>query len=352
MPSFPLSLSQWKYRIPITINGSLIDSNLTDFPVLVKLNSSRFNFSKARSDGDDLRFALPDGTLLKYERERHNAARQVAEYWVKIPSVLSGQNTTFYLYFGNPSALNGADPTNVWDANFLRVYHLKEDNNIVADSTINGKHGRKRSASKPAAVDAKIGIGQNYDGINDFITADPLNFSGSSTFTVEAWIKTTAYVAVIASCGDDTVNRNEFGWHFQVGWTTVGKLALIVNRSAGSHHYAQSLERVNDNNWHYCVGTYNGSNGAIKLYIDGIQDGEGTNNDRENQTTGDQKLGIGCSTQNDYPSNFYLNLLDEVRISNIVRSAAWIKASYHSGNDSLLSYGEEEKRSSIIPLII
>ena len=51
----------WQYRKKITINGGLIDADLTDFPVLVKLTSSNFEFSQARSDGYDIRFTKSDG---------------------------------------------------------------------------------------------------------------------------------------------------------------------------------------------------------------------------------------------------------------------------------------------------
>jgi len=78
-------LTGWTYRKKITIDETKVDADLTDFPVLVKLTSTNFDFSKARSDGYDIRFTSSDGTtLLKYERERHDATNQVAEYWVKI----------------------------------------------------------------------------------------------------------------------------------------------------------------------------------------------------------------------------------------------------------------------------
>jgi hypothetical protein len=35
-------------------------------------------------------------------------------------------------------------------------------------------------------------------------------------------------------------------------------------------------------------------------------------------------------------------VIDEIRASNITRSAAWVKASYESGRDDLLDFGSEE----------
>jgi len=52
-----------------------------------------------------------------------------------------------------------------------------------------------------------------------------------------------------------------------------------------------------------------------------------------------------------FPSNawhYFNGLLDEVRISSVARSSAWIKASYNSGNNSLVSYGAEEGMDNAI----
>ena len=48
---------------------------------------------------------------------------------------------------------------------------------------------------------------------------------------------------------------------------------------------------------------------------------------------------IGKYTDDDY---YFNGLIDEVRISDTARSPAWIKASYNSENDTLLTYGAME----------
>jgi hypothetical protein len=367
MPSFPLSLSQWKYRIPLTINGSLIDANLTDFPVLVKLNSSRFNFSKARSDGFDLRFALPDGTLLKYERERHDANNQVAEYWVKIPSVLSGQNTTFYLYFSNSSAPDGADPTNVWDSNFVAVYHLQGSYNgtsgEVKDSTANpanGTGGGGNTSRVPTQSDAKIGKGQYFDGTDDYIDFDnPTKLQLTGALTAEVWIKMPSPPSserhFFAKSRQDT---NQRSWWLSFHGTS-GQNKFVVARSTDGTWTSSTYEvrygttTPSANTWYYVVGVlYNDGSTHAKLYVNGVLE-NGTTEGAPRTVTNNTPVQMTLArSEAPYEPPIVLQCyLDEARLSNIPRSAAWIKASYHSGNDSLISYGAEEKRSSIIPLI-
>ena len=147
-------ISGWLYRKKITIDETKVDANLTDFPVLVKLTSSNFDFTKALSTGYDIRFTSSDGeTLLKYERQRHDNINSLAEYWVKVPSVSGTVNTEFYIYYGNSGAADGADPTNVWDANFC----YDKETEILTD---NGWKFFKNldKSEKVATLNPKTGI--------------------------------------------------------------------------------------------------------------------------------------------------------------------------------------------------
>jgi len=67
-------LDNWAYRAKIGINNAGGTETLTDFPLLVSLNASNFDFAKAKPDGTDLRFTTPTGTLLSYEIEKWDPA--------------------------------------------------------------------------------------------------------------------------------------------------------------------------------------------------------------------------------------------------------------------------------------
>jgi hypothetical protein len=57
----------WAYRQELIFDNSGQSENLVNFPVLINLSSSNFNYSKAKSDGTDLRFINADGaTELDY----------------------------------------------------------------------------------------------------------------------------------------------------------------------------------------------------------------------------------------------------------------------------------------------
>ncbi len=93
--------SNWSFRRPVTVPnpGTTI---LTGFQVKITLNSS-FDFTKALTDGSDIRIAASDGTtLIPFWIEEWNPAGTAASLWVKVPT-LPTAGTTIYIYYGNSS---------------------------------------------------------------------------------------------------------------------------------------------------------------------------------------------------------------------------------------------------------
>lgn len=90
----------WNYRQAITIFNS--GEELTDYQVLIKLNSSNFDFSKAKANGADVRFTKGDGTTLIDYWIEPPWNSTLTYIWVEVPVIQSG-NTTIYLYYNNPS---------------------------------------------------------------------------------------------------------------------------------------------------------------------------------------------------------------------------------------------------------
>jgi hypothetical protein len=92
----------WSYRSSAAITNTS-GTNLTDFQVQVILPGS-FDFSKAMSNGADLRVTDSDGTTqLPFWIESWNAQNALASIWVRVPSIPTS-GWTIYLYYGNPAA--------------------------------------------------------------------------------------------------------------------------------------------------------------------------------------------------------------------------------------------------------
>ena len=69
--------ADWAYRTPVTVTNPC-GAELTDQPVLIELDSA-FDFTKAESDGSDLRVTADDGiTLLDFWIETWDAVGESA----------------------------------------------------------------------------------------------------------------------------------------------------------------------------------------------------------------------------------------------------------------------------------
>jgi len=90
----------WQYRRGIVITNTNSET-LTDYQVLVELNSANFDFSKAKSDGSDIRFIDEDDvTELNYWIEEWDSANESAKIWVRVPHIPANSTKTIYMYYG------------------------------------------------------------------------------------------------------------------------------------------------------------------------------------------------------------------------------------------------------------
>ncbi|MFW6122011.1 MAG: DUF2341 domain-containing protein [Petrotogales bacterium] len=92
----------WEYYKEIKIKENSGEA-LEDYQVLVELDSTNFDFSKAKSDGSDVRFKANEEEL-SYWIEEWNEGAKNAKIWVKVPSIPANDETKIKMYYGNPTA--------------------------------------------------------------------------------------------------------------------------------------------------------------------------------------------------------------------------------------------------------
>jgi len=91
--------SGWKYRKRLTIDNTTSTSPLSDQWVEVALNSSNFDFSKAKSAGEDLRFTDSDGTSpIDFYIETYNKESSIATVYLNLPVLPALAEKTVYMY--------------------------------------------------------------------------------------------------------------------------------------------------------------------------------------------------------------------------------------------------------------
>jgi hypothetical protein len=345
-------LNGWSHRVEITIDSGKIDAALVDFPVLLYLSTSAgidpddvsFVFDELGAEKLKLAVTKDDGTTQCYvEIEGWDSTNKKAWLWVKVPNIASDADTTLYLYYDHTQPDNtarvgetGSPPAqNVWDSNFVGVWHKADGPaQAILDSTSYANDGTKKGANEPQQVDGQIGKAQDYDGIDDTVTLPTIDLH--SAHTIECWFVRygTQYGLFIAQRG---AGGNAFEFY--------DRPSAIDNKL----HYwngasiVDSDSDVSTGTWHYAAATHDGAN-ALVFYLSGVTDGSRT------LSLGGPSTEHIVLEQNTLP-NYAKGLLDEVRFSNVARSAAWIKATYHSGDDSLLSYGSEESGPPPSPVV-
>ena len=93
---------RWKYRRPITLSPATPEA---DYQVKVELTTSNFDYSKAETNGQDIRFYDTSGNSLNYWIEKWDVGG-TSTIWVKVAT--SG-TSIIYIYYGNPSANSESD---------------------------------------------------------------------------------------------------------------------------------------------------------------------------------------------------------------------------------------------------
>jgi biopolymer transport protein ExbB len=310
-----------------------------------------FVFDELGAEKLKLAVTTGDGTTQCHiEIEKWDSIGEQAWLWVKVPNIASGTDTALYLYYDSTQPDNttwvgetGTMPAqNVWDGSFVFVSHMRDDPDAshIKDSTTGGNDGTKKGVGEPAVTTAgQIDDAQDFDGTDDYVgPANESAFDLQTAITVEGWIRLSSFAqpSTVAS------KWRNMGVDFRSWLLTIspagGEPRFYVSRDGAEYPNCPGSILSTDT-WYHLAGTY--GDGYIRLF---------TNSSPAtpvalsgNLYLNDEPVLIGANDGWGGTVRKYTDgIIDEVRISNIVRSAAWIKATYHSGDDDLLSYGNEE----------
>jgi len=328
-------LNGWSKRQKLTLDHTLVDADLSNFPVKVIVPDTNPLFDTAKPDGADVRFTSSDGeTLLDFEREVHDDTNSIAVYHVKIPLVSSTLDTDFYLYYGNASAMDASSPSSVWDSDYKLVMHMGP---TLEDSTSNSNDGTNSGTTLGLASD---GYYRSFDGGNDYIfIPDNVSLDLTTIMTGEVYVKPDVMrVAfpyskhVEASSGYECHLRSDNAVRF------------LVHHGSGSPGYTalDTTGTIDITGWHYLATTFD--NGNMEAFLNGTKDATTATAPVTSIPTNSTALNIGRRDN----STYYLDgAISEVRISSTTRSDAWIKATHNSLADNLVAFGGEESWISV-----
>ena len=328
-------------RKRIDVQTTNLDSNLTDFPLLVMLDGDTDIGAMCLSNGYDVIFTASDGTtLLPFERVSFSVTggAATAEFWVK--TSLSTAGTYIYINYGYDAATDLSDAEDTWDSNFKAVYHMKDlTTSTIEDSTANGNDGTKTAANEPIEAAGKIGQGQDFDGTDDYIDLGSGESLGLSTndFTLESWVYLHALPAGWATIFGGQNGAASFGVLGVLGALQLTKTNIIDGPGSSGV--------VSANSWNHIAVVFDSTaiTDNVLFLINGAPEAAKTFNvdfTGLNKVLGEYSI---------FGGGFLDGLIDEARISSIARSAAWIKFEYYNMNeaDGGLTWGSIENRASL-----
>jgi biopolymer transport protein ExbB len=291
----------WKQRTEVTLNTSAagvpVQQVLNSVAVPVRLHSGNFDFVGAKPDGSDLHvMAGDDKTPLKYWIELFDSVNELAVLWVQVPTVLpSSDKNVFYVYAGNDKAPASAAQPAISDAATLAAFHFAEKDGIAADES----GAIKASAPVPIEPHGLIGPSAHLAGTAiSWPAADKLKAAAGGPLSVLMWVKPEAAAGTLFSQGPLTISLANGAATVQLAGTTV------TGPQVAPSTWSQLLVTVGDR--------------KVTLYINGAQAAQG---DAADIPAIEGPLTVGDG---------YRGLLDELEISNTVRSADWSKLVYAS----------------------
>jgi len=288
-------------------------TRVKDFPLLVRLHKDVFDFSQAKSNGEDLRFSTNAGLPLPYQIDEWDPKNGIAGIWVRVPEIKGNARQEIRIHWGKADAKSESSGKSVFNQSngYLSVWHMTDP----AADAVGTLAAVDRGTASETGVIGKARRFLFGTGIScgEKIVSYP---TGADAHTSEAWVRA------------DKANGRILAWGLE---KAQGKVVMQVASPphvrldcyfSGANVAGKS--RLPMSEWTHIVHTY--KQGDSRVYLNGKLDGVSTSPGAPLAIPRPAKMWIG-GWYNNY--NF-VGALDEVRISKVTRSADWIKLQYEN----------------------
>lgn len=310
---------EWRHSGTLTILTTPDGANLpatasvVSFPLLVRLDKDWFDFSQAKVGGEDIRFSTGDGKPLAYEVDTWDASKGTACIWVRVPEIEGDARQELKMFWGKADARSESSGSAVFNESngYLGVWHMNDPVKDVTGDAASTDTGTTATAGA-IGIARHFAVGKGIHCGND-ITSFP---KGSAPHTSEAWFRPERPNAIVLAWGNEAgqgkvTMRYSSPPHVEIecyfsGANVAGESALAPGR------------------WAQVVHTYR--NGDSRIYVDGVLDGVSSTTDAPLAIKSPARMYIG-GWYDDYR---FVGYIDEVRISNVTRSADWVKLQYEN----------------------
>ena len=338
--------NKWKMRRSLDLNttaqGANIQEAVANIPVLLRLHAGNFDFKKAKPDGGDIRFvAADDVTSLKYVIDTYDVINEIALIWVKVPEIkTNAADGRIFIYYGNEKAVDSQDGIGVFSNGQALVYHLSETQGNPQDATNNKNHASRFSGgqSLPSVVGNGISL---FGGKDNIVVPSSPTLNLADGFTFSAWVKLNQQAA-----DGYLFAQTEQEKGIIVGINGEKTYARIMNDTVVQ---TEGDAKLTLGEWHHMAVTAK-PGGKLSLFIGGQEVASTPLPDKLPALKTDLLFGSAQAEGHQLVAD-----LDEIEVSNLARSPAWIKTLFASQGiqTKLVGYGVEtvEGGESANPLV-
>lgn len=224
------------------------------------------------------------------------------------------------------------------------LWHLDEQGNgavSILDS------GMTRSILGTANISSVSQPGRFFLGRSDAnivsTGSNPLLTFGTTSFTVECWVKTGVVPRTYTIVGNEDSNGGlNFFTAYSVRLSPDGTLRAFgqsINGATWSTSMPASVYKVDDNQWHYIAMVVNRTTNRMSLYVDGLERSFGTGPANFGTfSASTQQLRVGQRSNDPATPNgptAFPGTVDEIRISSTAHTAEVIQNTYRGTEGTL-----------------
>lgn len=295
-----------------SVSGTI---DLTNFPVLISLTDSDFIHNPGTGvenvNGFDIAFSAADGTTaLDFELESYNSGTGELIAWVRFPSLSATNDTQFFIYYGDSGITTDQSTSDTWNSGYQLVMHM-DGGATENDATSNANDGTENGTGGIPTTTGRIGDGRDFErGDSDFISVpDDNSLDITSEITISFWYNPESTNA------PDMVTK---GTNTSYEATFRGGPRMQFKKEGGSNLTADASFSLSTSTWYYFTYVQSTSGRAI------FQNGVEINSDTNTNTFSTNSDALQISRSADAADG----VIDEVRVSDVDRSADWIATEY------------------------
>jgi len=311
----------------ITVDKDIAPETLYDFPLLVSFSIPNMAEHVKSPYGYDIIFTNSEWGMLDHEVENYETNGTLVA-WVRIPYLTNSADTEFIMAYGGEKQWPSREQvTNVWDSNFIGVWHLSEPElsgtNFYYDSSKYAHHGHTRDTSEgPQRYTGVAGYCQLFDGDKDEIqiytgAVEDFDIKTGEQRTWECWMAVTNFEGA-----DDKYLCKSDAYDFQRsrahdGSTQTNYLNARLDLTSGNSSLSFTNTPADDGSWHYYFASWNNSSYEHVAFADWID--FYSRSDSFPVSTNGSRFRIG----GDGTVDMLNGVMDEARVSTVCRSTNW-----------------------------